>query len=47
MKAAAEAHCLAWRTIERAKTKLGIIAYKEGKAWIWTLPNQVRQPYDA
>jgi hypothetical protein len=38
VKAAAEAHGHAWRTVERAKTKLGIKPYQEGKAWIWALP---------
>jgi hypothetical protein len=50
VKDAAEAHCHAWRTVERAKTKLGVVSYQEGKAWIWALPNQTanhRQAYDA
>jgi putative DNA primase/helicase len=31
-----------WRTIERAKTSLGIVVEKAGSVWEWSLPNQDR-----
>ena len=31
-----------WPTVERAKCRLGIRAYKEGKHWFWGLPDESR-----
>jgi putative DNA primase/helicase len=31
--------CIAWRTVERAKRKLGVKAYKNGH-WVWELPRR-------
>ena len=44
----AKAEKLSMRTVERAKSKLGINSTKSGKTWLWKLPpgNQVRQPDD-
>jgi putative DNA primase/helicase len=48
IKAAAEAHGIAWRTVERAKASLGVAAEKSDfkTGWAWTLPEdrQDRQP---
>jgi putative DNA primase/helicase len=45
---AAKAHCLPWRTVERAKTKLGIRATREGfgkgGTWRWELPDSHHRP---
>jgi hypothetical protein len=40
LKTAAMANCLAWRTVERAKKSLRIVAVKPGMrdCWIWRLP---------
>jgi hypothetical protein len=40
LKTAAMANCLAWRTVERAKKSLGIVAVKPGMRdrWVWRLP---------
>jgi putative DNA primase/helicase len=40
LKSAAEANCLVWRTVERAKKSLGIVALKPGMkdGWLWQLP---------
>jgi putative DNA primase/helicase len=39
LKSAAEANCLAWRTVERAKKSLGAVAVKDGMhdGWHWQL----------
>ena len=34
----AHAHTIAPRTLERAKAELGVVAYRDGKAWNWRLP---------
>jgi DNA polymerase III delta prime subunit len=41
LKSAAQANCIGWRTVERAKGSLGIIAYKGGMkdGWLWRLPD--------
>src|SRR5262249_9792841 len=41
LKAAAEAHGHAWRTVERAKQALGVTATKEDfqGAWAWQMPS--------
>ena len=39
LRAAAEQAGHAWRTVERAKTKLGVVAEKAGAAWSWRLPD--------
>lgn len=38
LKRRAEDAGLSWRTIERAKARLGIKARKEGRQWLWPLP---------
>jgi putative DNA primase/helicase len=48
VREAAKAHCLTWRTVERAKTKLGIRAAREGfgkgGVWRWELPDTFHRP---
>jgi len=44
VKDAAEAHCHAWRTVQRAQQKRGIASRKEGKAWVWELPSLATLP---
>jgi putative DNA primase/helicase len=46
---AAEANCIATRTLERAKTDLGIVARKAGikGGWTWQLPEQKPPLYDS
>jgi hypothetical protein len=48
MKAAAIAHCVAWRTIERAKAKIGVRSSREGfgkkGVWKWELADPVHTP---
>lgn len=41
LKAAAAADCVAWRTVERAKKLLRILAYKDGMeaGWKWRFPD--------
>jgi hypothetical protein len=45
IKDAANAHCHPWRNVERAKTKLGVRAVREGFGkdgrWMWELPGSV------
>jgi putative DNA primase/helicase len=45
---AAEANCISTRTLERAKTDLGIVAKKAGikEGWTWQLPEQKPSLYD-
>jgi putative DNA primase/helicase len=40
LKQAAQANCIAWRTVERAKKALGVAAIKGGmkEGWLWQLP---------
>ena len=45
LKERAEADGISWRTVERAKEELGVIATRQGEpgkrgagAWAWTLP---------
>jgi putative DNA primase/helicase len=46
IKDAANAHCHPWRTVERAKTKLGVRAVREGFGkgahWMWEMPCAAR-----
>jgi AAA domain len=45
IKVEADGACIAWRTIKRAKGKLGIISEKPDMAsgWVWTLPEGGQQ----
>jgi putative DNA primase/helicase len=44
LKPAATANCIGWRTVERAKEGLGIVAFKGGMSggWFWRLPDAAR-----
>jgi len=44
LKQAAQANCIAWRTVERTKKALGIIAVKGGmnEGWLWRLSDDDR-----
>ena len=48
IREAAKAHCLAWRSVERAKSKLGLRATREGfgkgGAWRWEPPATFYRP---
>jgi len=35
----AEANNLEWRTVQNAKTDVGIASRRHGQAWIWTFPD--------
>jgi hypothetical protein len=43
-----KAHCVAWRTVERAKSKLGIRATRKGfgedGVWRWEMPETFHRP---
>jgi hypothetical protein len=45
VKAEADSACIAWRTIARAKTKLGISSEKPGmgSGWVWVLPKNANE----
>jgi hypothetical protein len=45
IKAAADAHCHSWATIRRAKQKLGVKPYQNGRAWIWELPQRTTRQH--
>jgi putative DNA primase/helicase len=40
IKAAKELQNLGSRTVEKAKAELGVLSGKDGKAWLWSLPQQ-------
>lgn len=42
----ARANGIGWRTIERAKAELGVIAFKTQGRWYWKLPGSVHEPWD-
>ena len=43
LRAAAEANGFKWRTVERAKADLGLVARKgEGGLWYWALPSEAK-----
>jgi putative DNA primase/helicase len=48
VREAVKAHCLAWRTVERAKSKLGIRATRKGfgedGGWQWEIPDTFNRP---
>jgi len=47
VNAAAKAHCHSWATIRRAQEQLGIKPKKDGKVWVWALPEQGVRPSHA
>lgn len=42
----ARANGISWRTIERAKAELGVVAYKTQGRWYWKLPGSVDDAWD-
>jgi putative DNA primase/helicase len=48
VRKAVKAHCVAWRTVERAKSKLGIRATRKGfgedGVWRWEMPETFHRP---
>lgn len=49
LRVAAEAACVSWRTVNRAKSDLGIMAKKEGYPgeWKWSLPQGCQTPSES